>query len=165
MATTAKGSTYTRNTSFIIALACLAFLAYCLYDGWVSENFQKKYMNEDGSPSVNLQLNRYYMPIGCGAAALYFLINAVGLGSKKIVADDSGLTVNSSATIPYANLKKIDKSKFKSKGVLMIDYESGGVAKQLKLSDRTYDNLGLLLDEIVAQTGAAPANKDQQDDK
>ena len=163
MATTAKGSTYTRNTSFFIALACLLGVVWCLYDGWISEEFQKSHVREDGSPNVNLQFSRYYGPIGCGVAALYFVIQAIGVGSKKIVADDSGLTVNANQTIPYANLKKIDKSKFKSKGILLIEYESGGAARQLKLSDRTYDNLGLLLDEIVAQTGAAPAKKDQQD--
>lgn len=158
MAIEATGSKYGVKSGVIITMACLAFGVYFLYDGWINETYQAKETNsETGEPSSDLKFNRVYGPILCGAAGLYFLIGAMRLKSRKITADENGLTFSTGKTIPYTSMKKIDKTPLEKKGYFSIEYEQDQTTKTLKLTDRKYDNLGLLLDEIVRCTGAAPA--------
>jgi len=158
MAIEATGSKYGVKSGIIITMACMAFGVYCLYDGWINEKYQEDHTNaQTGEPNFDLMFNRVYGPAACGAAGLYFLIGAMRLKSRKIVADENGLTFNTGKTIPYTSMKKIDKTPLEKKGWFSIEYEQGQATKTLKLTDRQYDNLGLLLDEIVRCTGAAPA--------
>jgi len=158
MSIEATGSKYGVKTGVIIAMACIGFGVYFLYDGWISEKYQEEHTDaQTGEPNFDLMFNRVYGPILCGAAGLYFLIGAMSLKSKKIVADDNGLTFSSGNTISYASMKKINKTPLEKKGYFSIEYEQGQSTKTLKLADRQYDNLGLLLDEIIRRTGAAPA--------
>ena len=158
MAIEATGSKYGFKSGIIIVMACLAFGAYCLYDGWINEKYQEEHTDsQTGEPKFDLMFNRIYGPAACGAAGLYFLIGAMRLKSKKITADENGLTFSTGKAIPYASMKKIDKTPLEKKGYFSIEYEQGQATKTLKLADRQYDNLRLLLDEIVRRTGAAPA--------
>ena len=159
MAIEATGSKYYAKTGLIITVACLVFGIYFLYDGWINKEFQEKNTNsETGEPNVSLKVNRVYGPVVCGIAAVYFLVASLGLRSKKIIADENGLTIESGKVIAYHAIKKIDKRDFEKGGQFSIEYEEDTVSKTLKFSDRKYDNLGLLLDEVVRQTGAVPEN-------
>jgi len=164
MAIEATGSKYGVKSGIMIAIACLAFGVYCLYDGWINEKYQEEHTDsQTGEPKFDLMFNRVYGPVACGAAGLYFLIGAIRLKAKKIIADENGLTFSNGKTISYAGMKKIDKTPLEKKGYFSIEYEQGQATKTLKLTDRQYDNLGLLLDEIIRRTGAAPAETDSTD--
>jgi len=155
MAIEATGSRYYAKTGLIITVACLFFGVYFLYDGWWNKEFQEEHKNsETGEPDVSLKVNRVYGPVICGIAAVYFLVTSLQLRSKKITADENGLTTASGKLIAYNAIRKIDKRDFERGGHFIIEYEEDTVSKTLKFSDRKYDNLGLLLDEIVRQTGA-----------
>ncbi|MBN1765501.1 MAG: hypothetical protein JW860_09615 [Sedimentisphaerales bacterium] len=162
MAVEATASKFTRNTRIYLAVMCLAFGLYFFYDGWFGEYRQKELDKNDGKPSPNLLFNQYAI-IPLGAIALWAIISLIGHSRKKIVADDKKLILSGNYEIPYSALKKINKTEFKKSGYIIIEYEENSEIKTLKLSDRTYDNLGSLLDEIIRQTGAAPP--EETDDK
>ncbi|OQA02365.1 MAG: hypothetical protein BWY71_00030 [Planctomycetes bacterium ADurb.Bin412] len=159
MAVEAVGSKFSRNNHYILAPMCLAFAVWFAYDGWINKTYQQEETREDGTPTANLQFNRY-APIGLAAIAVYSLLAAAQVKNKRITADENGLTINGKAVIPYSSVTHIDKRFFEKEGHYTIGYKEGDAEQTLKLSDRKYDGLGLLLDELIRRTGAAPANAD-----
>ncbi len=157
MTVEAVGSKFSRNNNYILTAMCLAFAVWFGYDGWMNEKYQKEETREDGSPSANLQFNRY-APVGLLAVAAYALFAAAQVKSKRIIADENGLTIPGKDAIPYSNITYIDKRFFEKEGFYTIGYKEAGTEQSLKLSDRKYDHLGLLLDELIRRTGAAPAD-------
>lgn len=163
MAIVSTGSRHTQNTNYIIAVACILFACWFLYDGWFNEDFIKE--QEEKNEYLTIRLNQYYVPIGCAGAAVFFVLSAYRLKSRKITAGQSDLEFSDGLKIAYNDIQQIDKRFFKKEGHFTVHYkEDSGEDKKIKLTDRTYDGLGLLLDEIVRQTGAAPAETDSAED-
>ncbi len=158
MAVEAKGSRFNRNNNLMIAAMFFGFGIYCVYDGYFSESYRAKETDENGKPTANLLFNQY-APIPLGLIATYCLIAAVRNPKKRLVAQEDGLNVCDKELISYKDITYIDHRKFKEKGLITIGYELNNSEKTLKLSDRTYDNLGLLLDELVSKTGAVPKSE------
>jgi hypothetical protein len=163
MAIIASGSRYKRNTNYIIIVVCVLGALWLLNDGYLDKEFQQEH-TKDGKPDGTLQFNRIYAPVACAIAVVYFLISAARLKSQKITADESGLHLPGKKVLAYNSINKIDQRFFDKEGHFTIEYQDGGADKQLKLSDRNYDNLGMLLDEVVRQSGAAPVEADQDND-
>ena len=155
MPVTATGSKFSRNNSLLLTIFCLAFAMWFTYDGWISDTYQTENTVED-VPNANLKFNRY-APVPLVAVALYSLIAALRIPSRKIIADQNGLTVLNRAPIAYASINMIDKRQFEKEGFFIIEYTDAGATNRLKLTDKKYDSLGLVLDELVKQTGAEPA--------
>jgi hypothetical protein len=164
MAVTATGSRHTRNTNYIIAIVCIVVGLYFFYDGWFGNYREKELEKNDGKPTFNLYINQYAI-IPLAAIAVYFALAAKRLQSKRIEADDAALSFSHGLKIPYNNIKQIDRRFFEKEGHFTLEYEAEGSIKRIKLKDRMYDGLGLLLDEIVRQTGAAPAERDTAEDE
>lgn len=163
MAVTATGSRFRRNNMLILALLCIAGGLWFAYDGWINDKYQEENTDpETGKANPNLQFNRY-VPIPLAVIAVYSLIMTAIIPGRRVVADDKGLTLADGCNIPYESLQAIDKRAFDKDGHFTISYAVGQTKKTLKLSDRKYDNLGLLLDEVISQTGAAPANQSDAD--
>ena len=72
------------------------------------------------------------------------------VSKKKVVADENGL-IAGGRTIAYDSIEQIDRTHFKTKGYFVITYKDGGGSGELKLSDRNYDNLLAVLDEVAAK--------------
>ena len=72
--------------------------------------------------------------------------------NRKLVAADDVLVIAGKQKIPYDSIEKIDKTHFEKKGFFTITYqnEQGGEAQRM-LSDREYENLGPILDHLVAK--------------
>ncbi len=154
MAIEAKLSKYKRNNWLITITVLLVVTGWFAYDGYISEKFQEKHTitNEDGEqvPDSDLVFNRISPPFFLGgaiaAAICFFLIK-----DKKVIASDTAI-ITERLEIPYDNIEQIDKTKFDSKGFFIITYKNDqGGEQTLRLSDRTYDNLPAVLDEIVKQ--------------
>jgi len=160
MAVEAIGSRHARHSGFIIAAVCLAGALWFGYDGWMGGYRDKQLAQNDGKPTANLLFNQY-APIPLVAVAAFAVVSALRLTSRKIAADDHGLTTASGRLITYDDIKKIDKRFFDKAGHFTVTYSDAGTERQLKISDRKYDNLGLLLDELVRRTGAAPVSASQ----
>ena len=157
MAITAPLSKYKKNNALIIVAVCIGAAVIFAYDGYLSKyewslrrSFYDKHM-KDGVPSSTMNFNRKSPPFLLGAgvlAGLYF----AAIRNKKIVADGRELIINSKDRIPYDSIEKIDKTFFDSKGYFVISYKKKeNQESELRLSDRTYDNLPAVLDELVAK--------------
>ena len=155
MAVEASASKFRRNNGFIFAAVCIVGALWFGYDGWFGSYHDTELENNAGKPTVNLLFNQY-VPIPLAAAAGYFLVTSLVASSRKLAADENGLVINGKKTLRYAEMKSIDKRRFEKEGHFTIEYEQAGKVERLKLSDRKWDNLGVLLDEVVKQTGAEP---------
>ncbi|MBN1437328.1 MAG: hypothetical protein JW936_09645 [Sedimentisphaerales bacterium] len=118
----------------------------------------------DGQATANLKFNRYYGPAVCALVALYFLAVIVRIPSYRIEADETGLKFHSGLKVPYSAIQQIDNRLFEKKGRFTITYDDKGAGKTLTLSRTQYDNLGVILAEIIKQTGAAPSSEPAAED-
>ena len=142
-------SKFKKNGLLIYIVVALAASAYLAYDGYLNEDFKKKYTDEDGNPKGTLVFNQKGAPIGVGIAALlgvYFLV----IRNKKLVADENELIIEGTRKIAYASIQKIDKTHFDSKGFFVLtNKDEGGKETECKISNRKYDNLSAVLDHLV----------------
>lgn len=160
MAVVAQGSKFSRNNALIIAVVCLLAAAWFGYDGWIGPYKDKQLEESGGKVTANLLFNRF-VPIPLVLIAAYSLASAARIGKRKIAADEQGLTIDAKPIITYDTIKQIDKRYFQKEGHFSVEYSTGSTIRQLKLSDRKYDNLGPLLDELITRTGAAPLDENQ----
>jgi hypothetical protein len=140
-----------KKNNFRIGIVVLVGLAiWFAYDGYRSEEFIKRHTDQNGKPDSTLAFNRKAPPYLVGAAVLLG-VYLFAIKDKKVVADESSLIVGK-RQIAYDSIEKIDKTHFDSKGYFVITYKDyQGVDASLTLSDRIYDNLSTVLDELVAK--------------
>ena len=159
MAIEAPFSKFKKTNFKIYIVVCITAAVIFAYDGYLSKykwskryNFYKKHVvDNDGKPTSTMNFNRKSPPFFIGAAALLSLY-LFAVRNKKIIADESELIISDKERISYDSMQKIDKTHFGSKGFFLITYKSkDGRQVGRKLSDRTYDNLAAILDELVAK--------------
>lgn len=144
-----------KKTNFVIALIFLiAFGAWFCYDGYFDEEYIKEntenYGTPQAKPNSDLVINRVapFLLFGAALATVvwFFIING-----DKVVADENALVIKG-RSIAYNSIDRIDKTHFQSKGYFVITYKNeDGKESHLKLSDRSYDNLSAVLDELIAR--------------
>jgi len=151
MAIEAPLSRYKRSNALIYGIGCLALATWFAYDGYVSQSFIAEHTSEEGVADFTLQFNKYSPPI------LIVLAAAIGvhyyaIRGRKVVAEEDALVVAGKERIPYDAIEKIDKTHFEKKGFFVVTYANGdGKSVNRKLDDRQYDNLGPILDHLIAQ--------------
>ncbi len=149
MAIVAPISKYKKNTLKIAIVVLIGLGIYCFYDGYYNQKFIEK-NTDKGTPNSTLTFNRKAPPFMVVAAVLVgirlFLIR-----NKKVTADDQAI-VTCAQTIAYDSIEQIDKTHFDSKGYFVITYKNEqGDNSQLKLNDRTYDNLPAVLEVLISK--------------
>ncbi len=151
MALEAPLSKYKRNNCYIGIAVCIVMALWFGYDGYFSESFIKEHSDEQGRPNSTLVFNQKSPP--------FFILGALLCGgylyairNRKLVAADDALIIAGKRRIPYDAIEKIDKTSFDKRGSFTITYknEQGRESKRT-LSDRDYDNLGPILDHLIAQ--------------
>ncbi len=141
-----------KKTNFNIYIAvCIGLAIWFVYDGHFNEEFKKKHTDVNGKPDSTLIFNQKSPPYFIGAAVLLGAY-LFAIRNKKIIADENELVLSDKKRISYDSIQKIDKTHFDSKGFFLITYKNkDGREVNRKLSDRTYDNLAAILDELVAK--------------
>ncbi len=155
MAVEAPLSKFKKNNVKIFIVVLVGLAIWCIYDSYFNEKFieehTKGYGTENAQPYGWLVVNRKAPPFligGAVALAVYLLI----IKGRKLTTDDTGLTINGKIIIAYDKIERIDKTHFDAKGYFVITHVAeGGKETDLKLSDRMYDNLSAVLDELVAK--------------
>jgi hypothetical protein len=142
-------SSYKKKNIILITCILIGMGGWFFYDANHNSKFIDKH-TVDGVPDSTLTFNLKSPPYLVGAGiilGIYFFV----IKGKKIVADGDGLNTGKE-TIAYDTIEKINKTHFDSKGYFVLTYtDSGGQSKDLKISDRTYDNLPAVLDHLVAK--------------
>ena len=151
MAIEAVFSKFKKNNFKIYIAICLALTLWCAYDGYFNQQWIEDHIDADGNPETYLVVNRrapyFLVPVAALIGAHFYKVK-----NKKIIADENELIVNDKLKINYDSIEKIDKTHFDSKGFFIITYKNkDGSENNRKISDRTYDNLSAILDELVAK--------------
>ncbi|MEN8126582.1 MAG: hypothetical protein ABFR90_02135 [Planctomycetota bacterium] len=158
MAIEAPLSSYKKKNYLIIALLLLGGAAIFGYDGYLSKyewsmrhDFYKEHVIDNGGvPDGDMMFNQKAPPLlaiaGIGVVIYYLVI----VKKKRVIAEDTNL-VAGGISIAYDAIEKLNKTHFDKKGFFVITYSQDGQNKELKLSDRTYDNLPAVLDHIVSK--------------
>lgn len=153
MAIEAPLSKYKRQNYWIIIAVLIGGSIWCVYDGYFNEKFAKENMrtNEAGEEIQGewLIVNRnapYIMIPGALLAALRFFM----VKGRKVVATETTL-LTGKAEIPFKSIERINKTYFDKKGYFIVTYKDGDKEIDVKLSDRSYDNMPAILDELVKQ--------------
>jgi len=159
MAIEAPLSKFAKTNLKIYIVVCVAVAVIFAYDGYLSKYkwsgrysfYQEHVLDNDGVPTQTMNFNTKSPPFFFGAAvlfAVYFFVTK----NKKLIADENELVFSAKEKIPYDSIEAINKTYFEKKGFFVITYknESG---KQLarKISERKYDNLPAILDQLVAK--------------
>ncbi len=151
MAIIAPLSKYKRNNILIFIAIMLAAAAYCAYDGYYNKDFIEKHTDTEGNPKSTLTFNRKSPPVFI-AVALLLGGYVVVIKNNRIIADEDQLVINDKEKITYDSIQKIDKTHFDSKGFFTVTYKPETSQEiDRKISDRKYDNLAAVLDQIVAK--------------
>lgn len=150
MAIEATLSRYKKNNLIIMIALLIGLGIWFYYDGHYNQDFISKHTQEDGSADSTLSFNRKAPPFMVGAGILLGIYLVIIKG-RKVVAEESELC-SGTLKIPYSTIEKINKTHFDKKGYFILTYTDGsGQSKELKFSDRMYDNLPAVLDHIVAK--------------
>ena len=151
MAIEAPISRFRKNNLKIYIVVLIGIAIWCAYDGYLNKSWKKKHTDADGNPDTYLIFNRKAPPFFIGAAVLLGVYLFV-IRNNKVVADENELTISAKEKIPYDAIQKIDRTHFGSKGFFHIIYEDkAGNEIKRKLSERGYDNLEAILDELIAK--------------
>jgi len=158
MATEAPISKYNLRTLKIYIIVCVGVGIALAYDGYLSKYewsrrhdfYQEHVIDNGGEPDSSMMFNRYLPPL-LVVGAIFFATRLSMIKNKKVIADDTSLIIGPK-TITYDSIEKINKTYFKSKGYFIVTYkDQQGTDTDVKISDKTYDNLEPLLDEIVTK--------------
>lgn len=150
MAIIAPLSRYKKKNMLIMMAILFGLGIWCIYDGYYNQKFIQNHVDENGTPQGWLAFNKKAPPFliaGGILYAVYFFMSR----DKKVVADEEGFKTGKT-TIPYHAIEKINKTHFDSKGYFTVTYkDSSGQSKDVTVSDRNYDNLPAVLDQIVTK--------------
>ena len=151
MAIEAPLSKHKKNNFKIGIAICIGLAIWFAYDGYFNETFIEKHKDADGNPDSTLAFNQKSPPFFIGAAVLLG-VYLLAVRNKKVITDEKELIIDDKERISYDSIQKINKTHFGSKGYFIITYKNknGGEVNR-KLSDRTYDNLTAVLDELVTK--------------
>lgn len=151
MAVEAPLSKYKKNNLKIFMVFLLGFAIWFTYDGYFSKRFQEQHTSSEGVPDSTLAFNRqapFYMVGAAIVLTAYFWL----IKDKKVIAAEDGLLLSNGGKIAYDSIEQIDKTHFESKGYFIVTYkDAAGREAKCRLSDRSYDNLSAVLDELVAK--------------
>ena len=151
MAIEAPASKFRKTNLKIYIAVCIALAIWCAYDGYFNQQWIQRHTSHDARQHPYLIFNRNAPPYFIGAVVLlsvYFFV----FRKKKIIADEKELIISGRKRIPYDSIQKIDKTHFDSKGFFLITYkDQDGREISYKLSNRAYDNLPAILDQLIAK--------------
>ncbi|MBL7185725.1 MAG: hypothetical protein ISS70_05315 [Phycisphaerae bacterium] len=159
MAIEAPISKFKKNNFRISIAACLAMAIIFAYDGYLSKYewsmrhsfYKEQVVDNDGKPTSTMVFNQKSPPFFAGAAVLLWAY-LLAIKNRRLIADENELVFSDTDRIPYDSIERINKTYFDKKGFFVFTYkEKNGKEIDRKLSDRTYDNLGAILDHIVAK--------------
>ena len=158
MAIEAPMSKFKLNNYKIYIVVCILIAVVFAYDGYLSKYewshrqkfYQEHFIDNDNQPDSTIKGNQI-APFALIALAALIAIRYAMVKDTKVVADETSLIIGKKV-ISYDSIEKIDKTNFDSKGYFAIGYkdESGGES-EIKLSDRSYDDLKAVLDELVTK--------------
>lgn len=169
MAAKAKISSGYRWRLGIIGLVGLGFGFYCLYDGFIKypelqrmelgyqdvlrdhpDDWQDYWPREaakngwpddvPGKPRSNMSIyTQYIMAAIVFPFGILFGQGFVRSGGRWVASDDTGLSANGDKRIVWADIRSVDTSRWKTKGIAVVHYENSGTDQHITLDDWKFE--------------------------
>jgi hypothetical protein len=93
-----------------------------------------------------------YSPFVLIALAGGLVVRFMMVKDRKVVAGETDLVIDGKQSISYDRIGQIDKTHFEKKGYFVLTYKNEQDSDtDLKLSDRSYDNLAPILAELISK--------------
>lgn len=107
---------------------------------WEDYTGARKWDSDVGEePYKKNKIDHQFWALGvCGvliAITLFFLVRTMG---RRISADEEALSTQDGRRIPYADMVRIDKRKWDTKGLALVYYMDGGEEKKAKIDGMVY---------------------------
>jgi len=130
----------------IMALVAVGFGLYCAYDIWVAGKYdpEEKYLYY----LMNLAGFVILVPVG-----LVFLVKAIAMFRRVLVADAEGIGYEGKPRIPWGQVKRLAMA---DKGLLHVHYGEEGSLRVLKLDSWKLKNYAELIALIENKTPDVP---------
>jgi hypothetical protein len=143
-------SKYKKTNLKIYMVVCLVLAAWFSYDGYFNKDFIAKYTNDDGTIKDTLVFNQK-APIVLVVISFLVAFRIFVVKDRKVTADEEAITVNDKEKIPYTAIKKVDKTWYKEKGYVDIEYNTGEGQTSSRISSKNYDNLDAVIEKLTAK--------------
>jgi len=178
----------------IIGLALLIFAGWSAYDGFVYwpkliekyEVFQQ--VAEDNQPDyfdawaqkaeemgweaepepdkkVSQDLISQYVIMGITLPlGLYFMYSFIACAGRFVEVSEDTLSANGGRIAKWDQIKSIDKTRWKNKGIAVVHYETDAGEQSITLDDWKFDRDATIaiLSEVEARTGIKDETEDEQ---
>ena len=141
---------------FIFAAVVIGFAIWCFTDRRPPpEAWDFKHINEVFAYLLNNWGPVVFVPIG-------IITLAIGIKQlkSKLIADDEGFTYTSKSKIRWDQIKKLDSSVLKAKGILYLTIEDGN---EIKLDSWKLQNFRELVKLIEQKVSTGPAQKQAEE--
>ena len=172
------GSSYRRQLGLMAGMLTFWFF-YCMYDGYVAYPRQREIAREyaefkqddrlaqwadyarsrgwpdgsDGAPGHDRSdwdiYTQYIMGYGVLPFALIYAVSFVKTFGRWIALEDDSLVTSWGQRMPFAAVTKLNKNRWKTKGIAVVSYDDQGKSRKLVL-----DNFKYSRDEISAMVHA-----------
>jgi hypothetical protein len=164
---TARMAGHYRLRLGIFVFAMLVMAGWCVYDGaiawprkaviaqsyqdWRADGREEAWHDHakaewgwvKGDPGMPKQradfIFQFVMAGGFGIGAILLGFAYVRSYSRWVAVDDEGLSANGVEKIPFSAISKIDKLKWKSKGIAFVHYDTGSRQGKILLDDWKFD--------------------------
>ena len=180
----------------VIGLALVGWGCWSLYDGIVvypekqkmyqtymqiqeqhKDNWDEKWQQvtaenhwDPGQPSAKSDLDILMQYVMAGLTlpfGLYFSGLFMLAGRRFVLADDAGLHTNYVAEVPWDQIKSVDTTRWRSKGIALVQYEgpqgSGAVLlDDWKFEQQTTQNI---FEMVADRTGLVELMEDDEDEE
>ena len=85
----------------------------------------------------------------------YFAYGWIAAGRRWIATDQDGIATHTGEKAAWEQIKDIDKTRWKSKGIAVVEYTDNGTSKSITLDDWKYETepTTSILAEVEARTG------------
>ena len=184
MPATATIATGYRARLGLIAFALLAFAAWGAYDGFIHypklierntayqrivkeypQDFQrewKRYAAERGWPTAEPPDKKksdlwfqYGITILALPLGLFFLSAFLRSRKRRVESTPESLRTHDGREARWDQIKNIDKTRWKSKGIAVVEYEEAGQTRRITLDDWKFERepTAAILAEVEAHTG------------
>lgn len=173
----------------IIALACLGFSGWFFYDGavgyprkqaiheaylqiqadhpqdfntrWVEMARERGWSTSTPKPYTDTDIMTQYifafLVLPVGLAFLWAFVRATG---RWVAADETGLHSSSGQHAPWESIRQINKARWKTKGIAVVEYDSDKGPQKITLDDWKYEReptvaIVAMVDERLGLTPSA----------
>jgi len=138
---------------FIGAAMGLAAAVYCFVDHYIRGKYPHPGPDAGINPWLSYAFNAFG-PFVFGPPGVLLAVWGVVFLRRKLVADQEGIGYVGKDRLAWSDVKRLDTSRFESKGILRLEFEKDGQARTLTLDGWKLQNFKPLVRLVESKVEA-----------